>query len=95
MLKSKRKRLSRLEPIGNILFPRTIVFTLGIVLSVSVAAVSANTAPVSVNRWLEIQQLTDRDSRFDLTLPITSQARVQAVATTPLGKKQVYELAIW
>lgn len=40
-------------------------------------------------------QVTDRNGRFDLTLPISSQARVQAVVTTPLGKKQVYDLATW
>jgi len=40
-------------------------------------------------------QITDRNGRFDLTLPVSSQARVQAVVTTPLGKKQVYDLATW
>ncbi len=40
-------------------------------------------------------QITDRYGRFNITLPVASQPRVQAVVTTPLGKKQVYELDTW
>lgn len=38
--------------------------------------------------------VTDRSGKFDITLTLPSNRRIEAVVKTPLGKQQVYELAV-
>lgn len=37
---------------------------------------------------------TDRIGQFDITVPLPNNRRVEAVVITPLGKRQLYELAV-
>jgi hypothetical protein len=44
---------------------------------------------------LENQPLTtNRDGTFDILIPLPANRRIAVTVTTPLGKKQEYELAV-
>ena len=38
--------------------------------------------------------ILDRSGQFDVKVPLPSDRRIRAVVTTPLGKQQIYELAV-
>jgi hypothetical protein len=50
--------------------------------------------PVNLLTIAKQTQNTDKSGNFDITVPLLANRRVEAVVVTPLGKKQVYELAV-
>ncbi|MEA5515213.1 FecR family protein [Nodularia sp. UHCC 0506] len=50
--------------------------------------------PVNLLIIAEQEWNTDASGRFDITVPLLPNGRVEAVVVTPLGKKQLYELAV-
>lgn len=52
------------------------------------------TDPVNTLLIEGVPQATDREGHFDIQLPVPSKPHYTAVVTTPLGKQQVYELAM-
>ncbi len=50
--------------------------------------------PVNLLVIAGVVQNTDRMGNFDVTVPLPNNRQVTAVVTTPLGKEQVYELAV-
>jgi len=58
------------------------------------ARIIGSIAPVNLLVIAKQPQNTDRNGKFDLTIPLVANHRIEAVVVTPLGKKQIYELAI-
>ncbi|MDB9306993.1 FecR family protein [Nodularia spumigena CS-591/12] len=50
--------------------------------------------PVNLLIIAQQEQKTDVNGKFDITVPLLPNRRVEAVVVTPLGKKQFYELAV-
>jgi hypothetical protein len=50
--------------------------------------------PVNIVRVGDTPQVTDRNGLFSVVLPATSRLHLQVTVITPLGKQQVYELAL-
>lgn len=50
--------------------------------------------PVNILAIAQKTQTTDLNGKFDITLPLPANRKVEAVVVTPLGKKQLYELAV-
>ncbi|MBD2099427.1 FecR domain-containing protein [Leptolyngbya sp. FACHB-261] len=50
--------------------------------------------PVNLLTVADVPQDVDQNGRFEVRLPLPADRRVRAVVTTPLGKQQVYELAV-
>ncbi|MEA5582405.1 FecR family protein [Nodularia harveyana UHCC-0300] len=50
--------------------------------------------PVNLLIIAQQEQKTDVNGKFDVTVPFLPNRRVEAVVVTPLGTKQLYELAI-
>ncbi len=50
--------------------------------------------PVNLLLIANRSQNTDSNGRFDITVPLVANHRIQAIVVTPLGKKQIYQLAI-
>lgn len=50
--------------------------------------------PVNLLIIAQEEQKTDVNGNFDIIVPFLSNRRVEAVVVTPLGKKQLYELAV-
>jgi hypothetical protein len=50
--------------------------------------------PVNLLVIAGVVQNTDRTGYFDVTVPLPNNRQINAVVTTPLGKEQVYELAV-
>lgn len=58
------------------------------------ARIIGSIAPVNLLLIANRPENTDRNGKFDLTVPLVANRRIEAVVVTPLGKKQIYELAI-
>ncbi len=52
------------------------------------------TDPVNLLTIADSPQDTDRRGQFDITIPLPATHQVKAVVVTPLGKQQIYELAL-
>ena len=50
--------------------------------------------PVNLLIIAQQEQNTDVNGKFDITVPFLSNRRVEAVVVTPLGTRQLYELAV-
>lgn len=50
--------------------------------------------PVNLVIFANQPLTTDRSGKFDITIPMPANRRVAVTVTTPLGKKQDYELAV-
>ncbi|MBD2387648.1 FecR family protein [Cylindrospermum sp. FACHB-282] len=50
--------------------------------------------PVNLLIIAKQPQNTDKSGNFELTVPLLANRRVEVVVVTPLGKKQLYELAV-
>ncbi|MBE9070450.1 FecR domain-containing protein [Leptolyngbya cf. ectocarpi LEGE 11479] len=60
----------------------------------SFIAIAGNTFPVNLLVVDEETQEIDREGNFELELPLPDNRRIQVTIVTPLGTKQVYELAV-
>jgi FecR protein len=52
------------------------------------------TDPVNMLKIAQQPQNTDVSGKFDITILLLANRRIEAVVVTPLGKKQLYELAV-
>lgn len=59
-----------------------------------VVQVAGSTDPVNLLEVSEELRAIDDQGRFDLTVELPRDRRIQAQVTTPLGTKQAYELAV-
>jgi hypothetical protein len=50
--------------------------------------------PVNLLAIAKQPQNTDKSGNFDITVPLLPNRRVEAVVVTPLGKQQLYQLAV-
>jgi hypothetical protein len=50
--------------------------------------------PVNLLIIAQDNQNVDANGRFNLTVPLTSNRKIDAVVVTPLGKKQLYQLVV-
>lgn len=58
------------------------------------ARIAGQVDPVNLLLIAETPQTLNRSGEFDITVPLPDNQRIQAVVITPLGKRQVYELAV-
>lgn len=60
----------------------------------SQARIVGTVDPVNLLVIAQKPQNIDANGKFDLTVPLPPNRRVEAVVVTPLGKKQMYQLAV-
>ncbi|WP_071191975.1 FecR family protein [Trichormus sp. NMC-1] len=58
------------------------------------ARIVAKVDPVNLVIFANRPLTTDRSGKFDITIPMPANRRVAVTVTTPLGKKQDYELVV-
>ncbi|MBD2625823.1 FecR family protein [Trichormus variabilis] len=58
------------------------------------ARIVAKVDPVNLVIFANQPLTTDRSGKFDITIPMPANRRVAVTVTTPLGKKQDYELVV-
>ncbi|WP_017654731.1 FecR family protein [Fortiea contorta] len=56
--------------------------------------VVGNIDPVNMLKIVQHTVNTDTKGKFDITVPLSANRRIKALVITPLGKKQLYELAV-
>lgn len=60
----------------------------------SQARIVGTVDPVNILIIAQQPQNIDANGKFDLTVPLPPNRRVEATVVTPLGKKQIYQLAV-
>jgi hypothetical protein len=65
-----------------------------LVAKASLVQIVGSVDPVNLLAIAKQSQNTDKNGNFDITVPLLPNRRVEAVVVTPLGKKQLYELAV-
>jgi hypothetical protein len=63
-------------------------------LKEQMARIVARVDPVNLVMIGDSPLVTDRNGQFDIAVPLPLDRRIKVVVTTPLGKQQVYELAV-
>ena len=56
--------------------------------------IAGNVDPVNLLVIAKERQNIDSNGKFDITVPLLPNRRVEAIVVTPLGKKQLYQLAV-
>ncbi len=56
--------------------------------------ISGQINPVNLLTLAAQPQIVSRDGQFEVVLPLPADRRISAVVTTPLGTRQLYELAV-